>query len=357
MKPIKIDTYEKTRIENKYKKLFFEKKSYFKSYFWRKLTITFSLLILLLFYIIKHNIFNHHKNKREIGKFKSDRGFEFFCCFCTMGRVENKYARELIEYYMNLGVEKFVFGDNALPTEEKLHEVLQDYIEEGIVDIIDLIGKPTPQGHFFGVMYKKYKSRCEWLTFFDFDEYIEMHFEEGKNINLKEYLTSPIFNNCDSIAINWLMYTDNNLLYYDKRPLVERFIEPSYSNYANKFVKSIIRGNLTVPDSPIGVCSHSPIEVSKKCDSMGQSTKAIDQLDPNFKYAYLKHYNTKTAEEYAYKILKGDVEYKPYESIEHRVDLFFEHNSFSKEKLKVFEDKLNRSFPKFYSEEYQKNQG
>ena len=99
------------------------------------------------------------------------------------------------------------------------------------------------------------------------------------------------------------------------------------------------------------------IEVSKKCDSMGRPVQVIDHLDPNFKYAYLKHYNTKTAEEYAYKILKGDLEYKPYESIEHRVELFFEHNHFTKEKLKVFEDKLNRSFPKFYSEEYQKNQG
>ena len=185
-----------------------------------------------------------------------------------------------------------------------------------------------------------------------------MHFEEGKNIAFKDYLTSSIFNDCDSISINWLMYTDNNLVYYDKRPIVERFKEPSYSNYANKFIKSIIRGNLTSPTFPPNEAfNHSPKGVSKKCDSMGQPVVVGDNLTPpRLKYAYLKHYNTKTAEEYVYKIIRGNAEYKPYDSIEGRVDLFFEHNKFTKEKLKVFEDKFNRTFPKFHTEEYLKNQ-
>ena len=350
MKPVKISKEKKKPIKNKYKRIQFKKNPYkYKSYFWRILIIIFSLLIiLLLLYILKRIIFNHI-DKGKMLKYKSDKGFEYFCCFCSMGRLENKYAKELIEYYMQLGVGKFILGDNNLPNEERLSEVLQDYIDKGIVDIIDLIGKPTPQGHFYGVMYDKYKSRCEWITFFDFDEYLEIHFEEGKTISLKEYLTSSIFNDCDSIAINWLMYTDNNLVYYDKRPLVERFKEPSYSNEANKFIKSIIRGNLTSSTFPPNMAfNHSPKGVSKKCDSMGQPINVGDNLTPPlFKYAYLKHFNTKTAEEYVYKILRGSAEYKPYDSIEGRVKLFFVHNKFTKEKLKVFEDKLNRTFPNF----------
>ena len=53
-----------------------------------------------------------------------------------MGKLENLYSRELISYYMNLGVEKFVFGDNNLRGTEKLSDVLQDYISNGIVDIL-----------------------------------------------------------------------------------------------------------------------------------------------------------------------------------------------------------------------------
>ena len=64
-------------------------------------------------------------------------------------------------------------------------------------------------------------------------------------ISPKEHLSNPIFKNCDAIAFNWLMYTDNNLVYYDNRKLVERFTEPLYSTDANRYVKSIVRGNLT----------------------------------------------------------------------------------------------------------------
>jgi hypothetical protein len=57
-----------------------------------------------------------------------------------LGKKENLYSRQLISYYLNLGVEKFVFGDNNDPNTEKLSDVLQDYINNGTVDIIDIIG-------------------------------------------------------------------------------------------------------------------------------------------------------------------------------------------------------------------------
>ena len=207
---------------------------------------------------------------------------------------------------MHLGVGKFVFGDNSTPKEEKLKDVLQDYIKGGIVDILDIIGNPIAQGTFFGVMYEKYKTKCEWLTFFDFDEYLEMHFEEGKNLLLKEYLSNPIFKNCDAIVFNWLMYTDNNLVYYDNRKLVERFIEPLYSTDANRYVKSIVRGNLTITAFIPGKTNHSPQGVDKKYDSTGEPVNVIDSIySPHLKYAYFKHYSRKTAEEYVNQVLKG----------------------------------------------------
>ena len=66
------------------------------------------------------------------------------------------------------------------------------------------------------------------MAFFDFDEYLVMHFLEGKKIKLKEYLSNPIFDKCEAIEINWLIYTDNGLIHYDNRTLIERFTEPNY---------------------------------------------------------------------------------------------------------------------------------
>ena len=55
-----------------------------------------------------------------------------------MGKEENKYTRELIEYYLKLGVEKFIFADNNNANTEKLSDVIQDYISKGIVDIYEI---------------------------------------------------------------------------------------------------------------------------------------------------------------------------------------------------------------------------
>ena len=70
-----------------------------------------------------------------------------------------------------------------------------------------------------------------------------MHFEDGKNLVLKDFLSNKIFEKCEAIAFNWLLYTDNDLSHYDNRTLLERFTNPKPEAHGNVFVKPIIRGN------------------------------------------------------------------------------------------------------------------
>ena len=169
---------------------------------------------------------------------------DYFCCFCAVGRKENRYSRELISYYMSIGVDKFVFIDNNLPDTEKFSDVLQDYIKNGTVDIIEMIGSGKFHSELFGILYDKYQNQCNWLTFFDFDEYLVLFSKEGKKLALKEYLSNQKFNNCEAIGFNWVNYGDNDLLYYDNRSSIERFTKPNFNDDTNRFVKSIIRGHL-----------------------------------------------------------------------------------------------------------------
>ena len=287
-------------------------------------------------------------NKENIGNPGNSKN-TYYCCFCSMAREENLYARELISYYKNLGVEKFVFGDNNLNNTEKLSDVLQDYINDGTVDILEIFGNEVGQGAFFGVMYEKYKDKCEWLTFFDFDEYLEMHFEEGKNLKLKEFLSNSTFDNCEAIEINWLIYDDNGLVHYDKRPSIERFTNPREEDPANRFVKSIVRGHLTKPVFLPGRTHHQPSQQLKLCNSLGEPASYFPDciIPPIFKYAYLKHFNTRTAEEYAKKIKRGHPENNHLDYNE-RVKLFFGINEFTEEKLKVLETELHATFPEYH---------
>ena len=46
---------------------------------------------------------------------------------------------------------------------------------------------------------------------------------------------------CDIIKINWVVASDNNLIHFDRRPLLKRFKGPYKKSI---FIKSIIRGKI-----------------------------------------------------------------------------------------------------------------
>ena len=69
-------------------------------------------------------------------------------------------------------------------------------------------------------------------------------------------------------------------------------------------------------------------------------------IPPIWNVSYIKHFRTKTAEEYAYKLLRG----YPHGGlkINHLIDIFFMDNKYSNEKLEVLEKILNMTFEKYH---------
>ena len=307
----------------------------------------FRYLLKLLFSIIIISFLLFSLTKRKIKQEKIK--FQYFACFGGMARLENLYIRDLISYYLSIGFEKFIIGDNNFPNVEKLSDVIQDYVENGIVDIIEIFGSAIVQEEFYGIIYEKYKNKCSWISFFDFDEYLRMHSEDNRIITIKQYLSKPIFEKCESISLNWLIYTDNNLISYDNRSVLERFPFPLYSSKENKVVKSIIRGNLKKKVFYNISSSHVPNKRVHICNSIGKRLKhysAFYVKPPVLKYAYLMHYTTKTAVEYINKIKRGLTQNVPY-NITDKIRYFFEINDFTEEKLQIFEKAFNKTFNQF----------
>ena len=85
-----------------------------------KFFVKFLFMFCLLFFLVKNNL-------KKLMKLSNKKKDNYFACFSGMGKLENRYVRELIEYYLNLGVEKFILGDNNDPNTEKLSDVIQDY--------------------------------------------------------------------------------------------------------------------------------------------------------------------------------------------------------------------------------------
>ena len=222
---------------------------------------------------------------------------------CCIGRSENRYIREYVEHYKNIGVDKIFIYDNNYDGEEYFEDVINDYISQGIVDIINYRNRTICQLSAYQDCYDRYGKEYDWILFIDCgDEYLYM---EGFT-NIKAFLNQEKFNNYEIIHINLLTYGDNNLVIYDGKKLCERFTEPikplnftkSYSFPENDHISSIVRGKL--PKVVWNSTPHTPSNALRCCDAAGKPQQSTSPfIHPyDFTFAHFKHYTTKTIQEY-----------------------------------------------------------
>jgi len=221
---------------------------------------------------------------------------------CCIGRMENRYIKEYVEYYKNIGVDKIFIYDNNYDGEEYFEDVIGDFIDSNFVQIINFRDREVCQLIAYQDCYEKNKNDYDWICFFDIDEYLTF---KRNDINVKDFLSQDIFREFDMLHINWMVYGDNDLVKYEDKPLVERFkkpIEPldfkfNYNFPENNHIKSIVRGGLK--DVRWNKTPHTPSGVSKCCDANGNfcnPDSPFNQYD--FSTVWLRHYQTKTIEEW-----------------------------------------------------------
>ena len=284
----------------------------------------------------------------KLERIEKEKNYKYYFCFSSMGKLENQYVKEVIEYYKNIGVNKFILGDNNDKGSEKLSDVLQKEIDEGLVDIIEYIGQKKHQTDFFKDSYEMYKDKCRWISFYDFDEFLEIK-DGNKFLTFPTYFTEERFGKCDVILINWLMYSDNDLFKNDHRPVNIRFTEPLLKSPLNRFVKSIIKGNIRYNPWDTDQTSHRPNHHLRTCDYSGTRAKTFNDVlkPPRVDKIYLKHFSTKTIEEYVInKMRRGYTSRFADKNL--WVNNFFACNRVTKAKVIYFEKALNMTFHKYH---------
>ena len=329
----------KRKIINKLRKKYFKPRKKNKKLFSidtnKLLKIFFIIILIVLFYKIK-----------RLKLFEKDDNGSYFCCYSSIAKKENRYLRETVEHYLKLGFGKIILGDDNDKFSEKLSDVIQDYVEQGKVDIIDIRSKYLSQMEYFIISYNKYKNRCKWIAYFDIDEFLEF---TDKNMKIQDYLSKEIFNKCEAVKVNWLMFFDNDNILYDKRPIEERFQIPNYHNRDSSTVKTIVRGNLDKPVWNDTGC-HEPNRQIIGCDSVGNFVGYTGGLvhPPHLEICYLKHYGQKSTEEFAYK-LKKQLHHHGKFDWNTMLNYYFQYNNFTKEKLYILESILNTTFNQYHN--------
>ena len=259
-------------------------------------------------------------------------------CLCAIGRLENRYAREFVTWHRDLGFSKVVIYDNNRGDEEHFEEVLKDFIESGFVDIVDFRDRDVVQLAAYNDCYARYGSSYDWMMFLDFDEFLVLK----KHKTIQEFLQGF---SCDVIKLNRMLYGDSGLVHDDGRPLNERFTVPipfdkclGYTFPENNHVKSIVRCGLS--DVMWRATPHIPCGRFSACNADGKTASSSFFENYSYETAYLKHFSTKTIEEYLHnKMVRGVADRnKGWFSTSYGVDWFFRANERTPEKMELVEN-------------------
>ena len=259
---------------------------------------------------------------------------------CTIAKNENKYIEEFIQHYRNMKVDNIFIYDNNEIDGENFDVILKNDIKSNFIKIINIRGFKTPQKKALNHCYKYNKYNYEWVAFYDIDEFLYL----SNYTNINDFLSSPLFEKCQSIIINWKYYGDNDKLFYEPKPLKERFTEPitSYENlikdkYLYSAAKTIVRGGLFIR------WAHFPhyLKNTVNCRPNGNILENYF-LPPDLSNAYIKHYTTKSCEEYIEKLNNGNVnENSDISFIKNKIKYYyFLINKITKQKIDLINNKL-----------------
>ena len=95
---------------------------------------------------------------------------------CCIGKNENKYVREYVEWYKKIGVTHIRIYDNNDVDGEHFEEVINDYIDSGFIDIVDYRGRKQCQMQAYHECYKELCLDYDWILFIDCgDEFLDFN--------------------------------------------------------------------------------------------------------------------------------------------------------------------------------------
>ena len=223
----------------------------------------------------------------------------------TVIKNERDYLNDFLKYHTEMGLHIFVYEDlfsvchrdicDRYPDVE-LHSVTELYEEEEIPQLTeDRKNKVPPQTDYInrGLRYVHSLGRYDWLWLIDIDEYITCT-EKFPDIldRYKDY---------ESVLLYWKNYGCSGHLYkpvYDK-PIWEIYTEPCgyelYSDYKYyKITKFCVNLRRWKPEHKYWI--HNAPRNWVKADGTYKRT------EPVYEPLYLRHYITKSLEEYLWKV-------------------------------------------------------
>lgn len=254
---------------------------------------------------------------------------------CCIGKNEKLYIADYVKHYKSIGFTNVIFHDNNNVGDDSQKEALKPYIDEGFVIYKDCRGMKSYQIRCYEKCYSDYHNDYDYMCFYDCDEYLVM---DDKFKNISDLL--DIYGDANAIYFNWRMMDDNDLLRYERKPVIERFTR-GVDNADNKHIKAMLKCTLVPPirfANPHNIrrCG-SEVKCVYSDGSRGISSSPF-HTPPSYANAYIKHFYSLTAQEFAMRRLnRGNADSGIKHTKEDIANQFFHINKKTEEKQKMID--------------------
>jgi Glycosyltransferase family 92 len=239
-----------------------------------------------------------------------------FLALCAIFRNEAPYLREWIEFHRIVGVEHFYLYQNR--SDDQWQGVLEPFISQGIVEVIDWQKEPPCQLQAYRHFIAAHKGDPAWVSFLDCDEFLFSPCYETVPEVLRQ-----IDPQWGAVGVNWLCFGASGHEQPAPIPVIERFTFRRADGFGpNLHVKSIVRMDRAI--STGADPHHFPVQ-GGTCSESGEPVTGPFTSRPSHRLLRINHYHTKSRQEFTRRITLGradgapprsPIEFEDYQAVE-----------------------------------------
>jgi len=231
---------------------------------------------------------------------------EYDVIVVTIARDENVYLEEWVKYHIDIGVDKIHIYDNMskIPLQQEIDKLNIHYrskVEVSLVSIQDF-----PQGDAYEQAFHTYREIVTWIAYLDIDEFLTIGTDTA--LSLKQLLKYyEGYRDIGALFLCWKNFNANGHISYEDKSVVERFVEEIPNEiFRDACVgKSIMRAYHALQS---GV--HYPILRWGHLTKTNLVQTYHAHTAPCYDKLYIRHYYTKSYEEWLWKMKRGTCDYR-----------------------------------------------
>ncbi len=211
-----------------------------------------------------------------------------------IARQEEKYFKEWIEYHLRLGIEHiFIYDNNDC---DGLSDFLAGVLSEGDFERVEVIPWREPmafqQIEALNDCVTLHRDDVKWLISLDIDEFLTLEKP------MRQFLDE--FSYASQVYLSWESFGADGKLYYEDKPVTERFTKTfDCRDYG--------QGKILFRPSRLkrwGIHG-ARMKRGKTVNVLHEEITPPDSYNRIFRTAWVRHYFTKSLEEWTEKIARG----------------------------------------------------